>query len=147
MFELAIEGAAVYAENLCGQRLIATQDLQRVQDVAALDLVNRYELRSIGAGQDQLRRPMIADLVGEIIKTELVIGGQRHRALDAVVKLADVAGPGICEQSLSGFGRDPHHMLGESRRAVLQKVLREQQHVPASAAQRRKAPCPCRSRQ
>src|ERR1700733_6105957 len=85
--ELSIEGAAVEAENLRRQRLISPHGLEHAEDVAALDLLHRQELRRVVRLDADPCSLVVFDLLRQIVDAGLVELGEGDRALDAVLEL------------------------------------------------------------
>jgi hypothetical protein len=84
------------------------------------------------------RRQDRAQALGEVIRGQRLAGlGQRERALDLVLELAHVAGPGMRLEQALGLGREPHARLGFRAPVELEEMPREAQHVARAFAQRR----------
>ena len=75
--------------------------------------------------------------LGQIVDADVIELRERHRALDAVLQLADVARPGVREQLLGGVALDARLTLCGDRGEALQEVLREKQDVAPARAERR----------
>ena len=61
----------------------------------------------------------------------------QHRALDRVIELADVAGPGVLEQHLHRAALEAGEPLAVALRVLAEEVLRQQRQILAAVAQRR----------
>ena len=81
--------------------------------------------------------PSRAGAQPEIGRLDQRSGGHQHGALDRVIELADVAGPGVLEQHLHRAALEPGQPLAIALRVLPQEVLREQRQVLAAIAQRR----------
>src|SRR3954447_25922130 len=75
LFELAIQGFSIDREELRGERSVVTGGLEDAQDVAALDLFERHDVARILGGEDDVRRLVRADFLGQIVDRELVVAG------------------------------------------------------------------------
>ena len=73
----------------------------------------------------------------EIAALHLVALRHQHGALDGVVELADVAGPGVVEQQLHGRVVEAVEALAVALRVLRQEVTGQQRDVLAALAQRR----------
>ena len=63
--------------------------------------------------------------------------GHRHRRLDRVLQLADVARPGVLQQRLHRLGVDLGDRRGAHRRELFEEVHRQQRDVLGPVAERR----------
>ena len=84
-----------------------------------------------------MRGVVLLHPVGKVLNGDVIIDRQGHRALDAVLQLAHVAGPTVGQEFLCGLATEPGHLLPAPRRVLLEKVLRQQQDVSAASTQRR----------
>ena len=73
----------------------------------------------------------------EVVDVEAPAVGQEHGALDQVLELADVPGPGCCLQRGERCGRDALHVLVEAAVELLEEVVDEERDVVGALAQRR----------
>src|SRR5690606_27170509 len=130
LLELAPQGRAGNAEAAGGLGVVALADVERPQDVVALEL--GQGLQGIGGLHGVLRwnrggfasgRPLggrsvgnlghatlgslarAGEVLGQVLEHDVVALAQRHRVLDDVLELADVAGVIVVEQErLGAFG-------------------------------------------
>src|SRR5438445_615160 len=135
--ELAVERLAIEAEHLRRPRPVPADRLHHAQDVAPLDLLERDQLLGIAARDHHVRAAVVADALGQIVHPDALAGGQRHRALHAVLQLADVPRPGVGEQPLRHRRREAAHRLRHLPGVVADEALREKQDVASAHAQRR----------
>ncbi len=118
-----------------GEVLVALGVPQRLVDHAALDLVHRradgdHDLRG------RAHRPL-AHRLGQVVHLDDVAAAEHHRALDGVLQLAHVAGPGVVlEHAAAASSEKPRTALRVLRRVALQEVLGEQRNVLAPRGQR-----------
>src|SRR5213076_1741465 len=82
--ELAVERLAV--EDLCGPRPVPADRLHHAQDVAPLDLLQRDQLLGVVARDHHVRGAVGADALRQVVHPDALAGGQRHRALHAVLQ-------------------------------------------------------------
>ena len=108
--------------------------LEHPEDVAPLDFLHRYELGRVVACDEDVRRTVVADPLGKIVHDDLVEARERDRALDAILQLAHVAGPGVGDELRGGRGGDAATALRRSLRERLEEVLREREDVAARAS-------------
>src|SRR6185503_8576564 len=87
--EAAVEGAAREAEDAGGFADVAALGGEGALDEVALDLLEGHVLEAGGGFGAR------AEL--EVGGGDVVAGGEQARALDDVLELADVAGPGVGE--------------------------------------------------
>src|SRR5262245_38259280 len=66
-FQLSVQGAAIEAEHLGGQRLVAPDRLEDAQDVTPFDFLHRQKLGWVFALYDDPRRFVVAKLFGQIV--------------------------------------------------------------------------------
>src|ERR1041384_2441176 len=135
--ELAVQRAAIDAEQLRRHRLVAVELMQHACDVAAFDFVHGQDLVRPQTWDADVARSIVADLLGKIVHRQLVEARERDRALDAVLELANVSRPGVPHQLLGHRRRQADHALGRLIRVLPQEVLCEKQHIVASDAPRR----------
>src|SRR4051812_28703000 len=64
--ELAIQRAAIDAQEVCRHGLVAVELLQHASDVAALDLVHGQDLLGLETWDADIARSIVADLLGEV---------------------------------------------------------------------------------
>src|ERR1700722_13597434 len=132
--QLSIERAAVHAE--CARRgcLVPTERLENLLHVASLHLFDGNDRRRRAARvETHARRLELPDALRQIVDTHGVELGEGGGSLDAVLELADVAGPGVTGEALGGGARQPDDALGF---AAMQEALREQEHVVLPLPQR-----------
>ena len=112
---------------------------QRRQDQVALDLGQRSRPTGAALAGAAAGRHAGAGGAGEVdgVRADLAAAGEQHRAVDDVLELADIAGPGVGEQQPAGLGRErPRRqpvLLGEAGG----EVVGEQADVGGALAQRR----------
>src|SRR5882724_4891895 len=135
--ELAVERLAVEAEHLRRPRPVPADRLHHAQDVAPLDLLERDQLLGIVACDHHVRAAVVADALGQIVHPDALAGGQRHRALHAVLELADVPRPGVGEEPLRHRRREAAHRLRDLPGVMVDEALREEEDVAPAHAQRR----------
>ena len=105
---------------LRGERLVAADGLEHAQDVAPLHLLERHQLRRDRRSPTSTCEPPVgADLLGQVVDGDLVEARRARRALDAVLQLAHVAGPGVGEQPLAAAGAMPDDPLAGARGGVV----------------------------
>src|SRR5438876_11232684 len=128
--ELAVERLAVEAEHLRRPRPVPADRLHHAQDVAPLDLLERDQLLRIVARDHHVRAAVVADALGQIVHPDALAGGQRHRALHAVLELADVPRPGVGEEPLRHRRREAAHRLRHLPGMMVDEAMREEEDVP-----------------
>ena len=72
-----------------------------------------------------------------MLRSHLCSLAEDHRALQAVLQLADVAGPGVRDERLPGRLRQGQLLAAHLARVAVEERLGQQQDVPAPAPQRR----------
>jgi hypothetical protein len=92
LLELAVQGLAIEAEALGGAGLVAALVVEDALDVLALE--RRHGHVSRHRGGQEVAGLALADVAGQIVGDDHVALAQRRAALEDVVQLADVAGPG-----------------------------------------------------
>ena len=93
------------------------------------------QVDGLTGGEGGTRAAPGTNVLRQVLCTYLLAHGERHRPLDTVLQLADVAGPRVTQQA---FGRDtgkPTHPLAGALTIPLDEVLGEQQHVRATRPQ------------
>ena len=89
-------------------------------------------------GRDQQVRALVGPhRVRQVGHRDLLVLGERDRALDAVLQLAHVAGPAVGEKLLGRRGCDAAHPLASARRVHIDEVLGQEQDVSTAGAQGR----------
>src|SRR5688500_15639361 len=71
-----------------------------------------------------------------MIGTDDATRRQHRRALDAVLQLTNVAGPGLAHHPLDGLGRKHHARDAQGLRRALDEMLGEERDVSETIAQR-----------
>src|SRR6185295_4428673 len=117
-------------EALRGFAHVAVVTLERAPDQLTLDLVQRQLLEGLGAAR-------LAQTEPDVGAADTRTGCQEHRALDGVLQLAHVAGPGMLQQRLHGLGLEALERLAVAARVALQELGGEQRDVLTPVAQRR----------
>src|SRR5262249_53486799 len=127
--EPPIERRARQPERLGGVRDITTRATERALNQMALDLLegHLFQARALAA---------IARAQRQIGGIDDFVLGQEYRALDDVLELANVAGPGVIEQRLHGFGRETPDLLAVARGLPAKKARGKKRNVLAALAQR-----------
>src|SRR3990172_1334366 len=101
LFELAVQCLPVETQDLGGPALVASDLLQNVQDVAALQIPepdsSLRRLRHQQAVSTSLPNPR-----RQVIGRELLVSRDASRALDRVPELAHVPGPGVHSEQSHG---------------------------------------------
>src|SRR5213076_2365745 len=73
----------------------------------------------------------------EVTRQERVSFGEHHRPLDAVLQLADVAGPAVALQLLERLGRDDERLLLQIAAETIDEIPREDGDIALTLAKRR----------
>src|SRR5262245_11010003 len=128
--EPAVERAARESERLRRLAHVALVSLEGAPNQLLLGLVQRQVIE----GGAAFRRTQ-----AEIGRAHLIADREQHRALDRMVQLAHVAGPGMGAQRLQRFGLEPGQPLAVARGMALEEVGGEERDVVAPLAQRRQA--------
>src|SRR5579862_2214372 len=93
--ELSVERSAIHAEQSGGGCLVPIKGFEHTHDVATLDLVHRNDREWVAALECNSRRSEIADALRQIFDPDVIELSKSQRAFDAILKLANVAGPRI----------------------------------------------------
>src|SRR5690606_16005242 len=125
----AVERPAIDPEHPGGLRLVATGRRQDLAHVATLELGQRDQLGGGVGAYDHARALVIADLFRQLVYGDLVVPGERYRALDAVLEFAHVPGPVIVDQLARRLGRYALDGSVQPRGDAGHEVLRQDQHV------------------
>src|SRR5213078_2481593 len=133
LLELAPERRAADAERLRGTRVVATEALERRQDVRTLrfgerDLPRQRRRRTELQAGRHVRR--------QIIGLDGLAAAQDGGALDRILQLPDVAGPRIAQHAFQRGRREPQR-AAQLRRRAREEVLGQRRNVLAAIAQRR----------
>src|SRR5205814_1203836 len=120
--DLAVEALAVDPEQPRGLVLVAAALAQRGGEQPALGLLERRHVAQIQGGSVGGREP--AHGGGQVVERDRLGRRERERALDRVLELAHVAGPGVGAQAL-------HHLGGEALRRHL--VLAAARKTPSGS--------------
>src|SRR5687767_11988865 len=123
--EASIDRAPVDPEDQRGLRLVATDGGEDLPNVAVLHFVEREELTGRRGRQLDARALVLHDLRGQIVDIDLVRSRERDRALDAVLELANVAGPVVVDEKLRRAPRDALHEFALSRCRTRDERVRE----------------------
>src|SRR5213078_3889198 len=125
--QLLPQGGAVDAEQRGGLGPLALAQLEDAQDVGALEVVERRDVVG-GEGLERGWRGGGAAR-GDVGDVEHVAGGEDDGALDRVLELAHVAGPGLRDEvGDRGLGELEPAALG-AQRGILGEVARERRDV------------------
>src|SRR3989442_889784 len=132
---LVVDAGAVDAEPLGGLALVAAREPQGLRDGELLDLLERQVRRD--------ERPLVVaravDLRWQILGPELLTLAEHDGALDGVLELTHVAGPGIADQHLLRLVGDARHRGVLARGVLAEKVHGQHLDVVHALAQRRHA--------
>src|SRR5262249_33715158 len=81
---------------------------------------------------------MLADGRRQMVRADALVGGDReHHAVDLVLQLADVAGPGVAREAIERFGGEAARLPALLALEAGKEARREQGHVGGTLAQRR----------
>src|SRR5437870_9434127 len=116
--ELAVEGLAIEAEDLCRERPVASHALEHAEQVPALHLVERHEL-SDAVALWRMRGPARPEVLRQVVDGDRVVAGEGHGMLDAVLELAHVARPGVGEETLGDLRRETRDRLAGTGGAAI----------------------------
>src|SRR5580658_1266961 len=135
--ELSVERSTIHAEQPGGRCLVPVKGLQHPHDVTALDLVHRNDREGVTALERDSRRREIANTLGQIFDPDVIELRKSKSALDAILELANVAGPRICRQPFRRRALEADDTGSASRLASLHEGLSEEQYVVVPLPQRR----------
>src|SRR6266403_1362547 len=130
LLQPAVEGAPAQAERLGRLAHVAAVALERLADQHALDLLEREVLEA---------RAWPAAPEAQVGRADKRAVRHEHRALERMVELADVAGPGMRLERVERLGLEAGERLPVASRVAAEKVLGEPPDVVAALPQRRKA--------
>src|SRR5262249_31689191 len=135
--EHAVKRLTLDPEHARGRRLVAVDGFEYASDVASLELLECDERRRIVDAEHEIVRAMRPHPLRYVTDRDLIEGRERHRALDAVLQLAHVAGPRIRHQLLSSLRREARDPLVRARSDLVEKVAGEHEDITTATAQRR----------
>ena len=128
-----MQGLERDAQHLGGARLVALGLLERQEDQAALDLVDRHAREH----DRVVPRGAAAHGGGQVLGRDQLAGRDDDRALHRVAQLAHVARPRVAHDQVARRVVEPDHRLALAMREVDGEALGQRELVVAALAQRR----------
>src|SRR6266542_3843341 len=125
--DFPVEGLWIDMQEGGGLGAVAAHLLQDRDDVLSLDVLQAPARRP-------RRRLPGADLGGQILRLDLVLGAEDHGPLDRMLQLPHIAGPVV---TLQRAERNWRQSFPPVRRVLLEEVLGEGADVLATLAERR----------
>src|SRR5580698_3178092 len=117
LFDLAVQRAFAHAQELGRFLAFAFRQLQRAVDVIAFDFVQRAANQRVAAGDGgHAGRVAIAagqhgDFIGQVVHVQQTVGIEHDHPLDGVAELANITGPIVRNQRLTGRLAEADHLL------------------------------------
>src|SRR5207247_150098 len=130
--KLACKRLSIDAQHLRRTALVPADSLEYPEDVAPIDLLERRQVDGLAGGEGGTLATPGTDVLRQVLYANLLAHGERHRPLDAVLQLADVARPRVIKQALGRCAGKTAHPLAGVLTIPLDVVLGEQQHVRAT---------------
>jgi len=125
----AIESAAAQAERFAGVADVPT--------ITSKSLLNQDALDFLDAHFIEAQRSFAHGAEAEVSGANLAAFGHENGALDGVVQLADIAGPGMVEKKLHGDGLKAFQVLAVTLGGLAKKMMSEERNVFLAFTERR----------
>ena len=128
-FHPPVEGPAAESEGFCRLAHVAVAAREGFADEDTLHRLEGHLFEGLG-GDARGGEAEVGDF-------DDVFAGHEDGALDGVVELADVAGPGVVQHQLQRGGVDALHLLAIALRVAGEEMRGERRNIFAALAQRR----------